>query len=412
MCTLAGLPRVVLMTTGNEPSITTWPQARIAPPWRDRGTWVQLVVQFILFGLGMSVDFGASFAEVPLWSDILRNVGYVVVFIALIVQRYSVRRGVPLTAVGLVFVGISGTGTLLLAYGVVVYEAWYISAYQRRLRVWLGLLAAGSLLSIANFVVKYPNGVETLDSWPQMGGMAVLALVSIALGWQLGLGTRKRVRDVSELAAKAELAALAERTRIAREMHDIIAHSLTAIIAQSDGGRYAARKDPKQAVTALETIGGTGREALVQMRQLLSVLREDDSRTLEVAPGLTGIPSLVASAERDGLRVDFRQDGEPRAVGESAGLAIYRIVQEGLTNILKHAGRTDALVVFEWHPADVEIRIDNAPGDGLVDSAEIDGDGRGLSGIAERARVLGGSANWGESQEYRGGFTVKARLAI
>ena len=127
---------------------------------------------------------------------------------------------------------------------------------------------------------------------------------------------------------------------------------------------------------------------------------------------MTGIPSLVASAERDGLRVDFRQDGEPRAVGESAGLAIYRIVQEGLTNILKHAGRTDALVVFEWHPADVEIRIDNAPGDGLVDSAEIDGDGRGLSGIGERARVLGGSASWGESQEYRGGFAVKARLAI
>lgn len=412
MCSLAALPRVVLMTTGNELSITTWPQARIAPPWRDRGTWVQLVVQLILFGVGMSVDFGTHFAEIPLWATVFRNVGYVLVFVALIVQRYSPRRGVPLTAVGLVLVGISGTGTLLLAYGVVAYEAWYISAYQRRYRVWLGVLAAGSLASIANFVVKYPNGVETLDSWPQMAGMSTLALVSIALGWQLGLGTRRRVRDVSELAAKAELAALAERTRIAREMHDIIAHSLTAIIAQSDGGRYAARKDPEQAVTALETIGGTGREALVQMRQLLSVLREDDSRTLEVAPGLTGIPSLVASAERDGLRVDFRQEGEPRAVGESAGLAIYRIVQEGLTNILKHAGRTDALVVFEWRANYMEIRIDNAPGEALVDSSEISGDGRGLSGIAERARVLGGSASWGESHEYRGGFTVKARLAI
>ena len=400
------------MSTGNELSITTWPQARIAPPWRDRGTWVQLVVQLILFSAGMSVDFGVQLSEVPLWSDVLRNVGYVLVFVALIVQRYSPRRGVPLTAVGLVLVGISGTGTLLLAYGVVVYEAWYISAYQRRFRLWLVLLATGSLLSIVSYVARYPNGVETLDSWPQAAGMSTLALVSIALGWQLGLGTRRRVRDVSELAAKAELAALAERTRIAREMHDIIAHSLTAIIAQSDGGRYAARKDPQQAVTALETIGGTGREALVQMRQLLSVLREDDSRTLEVAPGLTGIPSLVASAERDGLRVDFRQEGEPRAVGESAGLTIYRIVQEGLTNILKHAGRTDALVVFEWNSRDMEIRIDNAPGNGLVDTAEVDGDGRGLSGIAERARVLGGSARWGESHEYRGGFTVNARLAI
>lgn len=400
------------MTTGNELSITTWPQARISPPWRDRGTWVQLVVQLILFGAGISVDFGVNFAEDSLWSDVLRNIGYVLVFVALIVQRYSARRGIPITAVGLVLVGISGTGTMLLAYGIVVYEAWYISAYQRRFRIWLALLAGGSLASIAMFVVRYPNGVETLDAWPQMAGMSALALVSIALGWQLGLGTRRRVRDVSELAARAELAALAERTRIAREMHDIIAHSLTAIIAQSDGGRYAARKDPAQAVTALETIGGTGRGALVQMRQLLSVLREDDSRALDVAPGLTGIPSLVASAERDGLRVDFRQQGEPRAVGESAGLAIYRIVQEGLTNILKHAGRTDALVVFEWHAREMEIRIDNAPGDGLVDSAEIDGDGRGLSGIAERARVLGGSASWGESQEYRWGFTVKVRLAI
>ena len=399
-----------MMSTRTEPSITTWPQARYAPPWRDRGTWVQFVVQLILFGLGASVDFGVAVDGTDLWRDIIRNVGHVVVFGALLVQRYSSVRGIPLAAAGLVLVGISGSGAYVLPYGVAVYEAWYISAYARKFRAWLLALIGGSILSIVNFVANYPSGQTLTDSWTQVFGMVMMALVSIALGWQLGMGTRRRVRDVSELAAKAELAALAERTRIAREMHDIVAHSLTAIIAQSDGGRYAAKKDPSQASKALETIGDTGRDALVQMRQLLSVLREDDSRSLESAPGLMGIPSLISEAERDGLRVDFTQEGTPRSVRESAGLAIYRIVQESLTNVRKHAGNTEALVVFRWSQDAVEIRVDNAPGRGLVSVDGSEHSGRGLSGIKERAQVLGGHAEWGESTVYPSGFAVRAEV--
>lgn len=400
------------MSTTTEPSITTWPQARYAPAWRDRGFWVQCVVQLILFLPGGIIDFGLTVEEIDLWRHAVRNIGYVVVFAALLIQRYSPRRGIPTAALGLAVVGITGSGAFLVPYGVVVYEAWYISAYSRKYRAWLFCLVVGSVLSITNFVWTYPSGVPMSDSWRQVLGMAALALVSIALGWQLGLGTRRRVRDVSELAAKAELAALAERTRIAREMHDIVAHSLTAIIAQSDGGRYAAKKDPDLAVSTLETVGETGREALVQMRQLLSVLRDDDTRSLESAPGITGIPALIAEAERDGLRVDFEQEGTPRTVSESAGLAIYRIVQEALTNVRKHAGKTEALVVFAWSAGAVEIRIDNAPGEGLVALGDSKPQGRGLSGIKERAQVLGGRAEWGESSVYPSGFAVRAEVKV
>lgn len=350
--------------------------------------------------------------------------GYALVFVALLVQRYAPEKGIALAAGGLVAAGIGTVGTAvwasttgnasnppILAYGVVTYEAWYISAYARRRRTWLAALVCGSIATSCGYVWAYPNAADLRQNLTQTATLALLTIVTLGLGWQLGLGTRRRVEEVSELAARAELAALAERTRIAREMHDIVAHSLTAVIAQSDGGRYAARKDPGKAVEALEAIGTTGREALAQMRGLLSVLREGGARSLDSTPGLSGLPALVAGSERDGLRVEFRQSGEARPVREATGLAVYRVVQESLTNALKHAGRTEAVVALTWRGDTLGVRVDNAPGRGLVDPPAPDaGPGRGLAGIAERATVLGGTASWGESTMYPGGFSVDVEV--
>lgn len=394
-----------------------WPQARVAPPWRDRGTWVQFVVQSVFF-FGIAAMSINVVTMRPLTTTVAEYLGYAIAFVALLIQRYVTERGIALVAIGLALVLIamfvaspdSGVPPPVLAYGIVAYEAWYISAYSRRFRRWLALLVIGSIAAAVYYVLAYPNEADFRQNAAQSATAVVLSLVTIGLGWQLGLGTRRRVEEVTELAAKAELAALAERTRIAREMHDIVAHSLTVVIAQSDGGRYAARKDPHKAVEALETIGSTGREALVQMRGLLSVLREGEARSLDSTPGLSGLPALVAGSERDGLRVDFEQVGEARSVREATGLAVYRIVQESLTNVLKHAGRTEALVELAWQGETLGVTVENAPGRGLVDSDASNEPGRGLAGIAERAKVLGGAASWGESTRFPGGFAVEVEV--
>ena len=211
-----------------------------------------------------------------------------------------------------------------------------------------------------------------------------------------------------------KLAAVAERNRIAREMHDIVAHSLTAVSAQADGGRYAGKKRPELAIEALDTISATGREALAQMRQLLSVLREDETRDTGSAPGIDGVPGLVEDARRSGLDISLDIRGDARDVPATLGLTVYRTVQESLTNVLKHAGKVRTQVVLDWTvPGSLLVSVDNAPGQGLVDATSAAGGagGQGLIGLKERARVHAGSASWGASEVFPGGWRVAVKLA-
>ncbi|WP_298076135.1 sensor histidine kinase, partial [uncultured Corynebacterium sp.] len=231
--------------------------------------------------------------------------------------------------------------------------------------------------------------------------------VTVALMWLTGRYSLRRDQAVEALAARAELATVSERNRIARELHDIVAHSLTVVIAQADGGRYAGRKDPDKAIEALDTIAARGRSALTQMRELLSVLHDDapSPRSTTVTPGVAGVPDLVADAKRNGVEVQLHVTGEPRQLDEVRDLSVYRIVQESLTNVLKHAGSVPAQVRLEWEPARVTISVDNAPGD-----EQIEGSGRGLTGIRQRVAIHGGEAKWGASAVYPGGWNVTATV--
>lgn len=154
------------------------------------------------------------------------------------------------------------------------------------------------------------------------------------------------------------------------------------------------------------------------MRQLLSVLREDDYRDVGAAPGVSGVPALVADARRSGLRVSSETVGTPREISATVGLTVYRTVQECLTNVLKHAGRVETALVLDWSvPGALTIRVDNAPGTGLVDAASPAGSvggpgGQGLAGLSERARIHGGSATWGPSEVWPGGWRVTVMLAV
>lgn len=186
----------------------------------------------------------------------------------------------------------------------------------------------------------------------------------------LGALARKRREEVERAVERAELmaerqaqevrlAALGERTHIAREMHDIVAHSLGVIIAQADGGRYAAASDPDAAAKSLQTIAGVGRASLAEMRQLLSVLRSDDARDLLPAPGLDDLDELAEDYRKAGLRVRLSTTGEPVDLPDTTALTVYRVVQESLANVLKHAGRTSVDAALDWQPDRLIVTVRN-----------------------------------------------------
>ncbi|MDM7831780.1 sensor histidine kinase [Cellulomonas edaphi] len=261
---------------------------------------------------------------------------------------------------------------------------------------------------------------------------AVLALTV----WAFGLVRRSRRETLEALVDRAErleveraqqgrLATAAERARIAREMHDIVAHSLTVMIAQADGGRYAADADPAAATRALGTIAETGRAALTDMRRLLGVLRDEPSQpggaTTGGAEGLRGTPAigttspqpaaddldtLVEQVRASGVRISMVRMGTPRPLPPGVGLTVYRIAQEALTNVLKHAGpEPTTTVMVQWRPDGIALEITD---DGRGAAAGSDGLGQGLRGMAERATMFGGTVSAGPRPG--GGFRVRATI--
>ncbi|KRC91946.1 hypothetical protein ASE25_00720 [Terrabacter sp. Root85] len=218
--------------------------------------------------------------------------------------------------------------------------------------------------------------------------------------------------EQAERAAVSRADGLADRQRIAREMHDVVAHGLSVMIVQADGARFAAASDPDAATTALATIAATGRASLAEMRRLLGVLRDDTTGVPEAPqPGLADIETLVAGLTAGGRVVHLRQEGEllphDATEGDAAtGLTAYRIVQEALTNVMKHAGEdATAWVSVTVGPSRVVVEVvDDGDGGSHVDG----GVGHGLRGMAERVEVLGGSLVTGP--DPRGGYRVVATL--
>lgn len=221
----------------------------------------------------------------------------------------------------------------------------------------------------------------------------------------------ERTRELEmERDQQAQIATAAERTRIAREMHDIIAHSLSVIIAQADGGRYAALGDPEAAGRALGTISEVGRASLADMRRLLGVLRdpETDASPTQPQPLDVDLEELVEKVRSAGRHVSIVRMGTPRALPPGASLAIYRIVQEALTNALKHAGPSaQVTVLVQWLRSALSLEISD---DGRGAAASSDGKGQGLVGMRERAAIYGGSVSAGPRPG--GGFQVKALIPL
>lgn len=247
-------------------------------------------------------------------------------------------------------------------------------------------------------------------------GWAVAAAAVCVAAWALiRLRAERHHTEVVEESSAREsqaaqaLAASDERARIAREMHDVVAHTLSVVVAQADGGRFAAPTDPAAAVRTLDTISEVGRSALTEMRALLGVLRTSEGEVeLGPQPSVGDIPGLVATARDGGLDVSYVTTGTPRPLPIGAGLALYRIAQEGLTNILKHAGPVaTAFLQLKWDDDDVTLTVSD---DGRGAAAHSDGTGGGIQGMTERATVFGGTLTAGP--KAGGGFVLRARLPL
>ena len=211
----------------------------------------------------------------------------------------------------------------------------------------------------------------------------------------------------AERDQQATIAAAAERARIARELHDVVAHSLSVVIAQADGGRYAAEQDPSAATAALHTIAATAREAQAEMRRALGILGEQPGAPLQPQPGVERARHARRAHARGRARGRADRGGRrARPLAAGAGVTLYRVAQEALTNVLKHAGPgAAASVALRWEPDRVTLVVRD---DGSGAAAADDGRGRGLVGMRERVEPRGGTLSAGPHPD--GGFEVRAAI--
>ncbi|MFD7103026.1 sensor histidine kinase [Streptomyces celluloflavus] len=256
----------------------------------------------------------------------------------------------------------------------------------------------------------------------------VLFTVPFVLAWVLGDSVRTRRAYWAQLEEKAarlekeretqsRIAVAAERARIARELHDVVAHNVSVMVVQADGAAYVLDAAPDQARQALEAISGTGRQALAEMRRLLGVLRtgeKPEGGEYVPQPGVEQLADLIDQVRGAGLPVDFRVVGEPRSLPSSVELTAYRIVQEALTNTRKHGGPdVGATVRLCYKDADLDLLVED-DGRGaqheLYEDGGADGLGHGLIGMRERVGMVGGSLDAGPRPG--GGFRISAVLPL
>ena len=282
--------------------------------------------------------------------------------VALVVAAATAIQGLSTTPTE----GLTGVVALLLA-------AYAAAAYAERGSALAGLVAL--LLGVAAVS-------KDAADW-------VFAAVLACATWLAGAAVRRR----------AALARTNERAHIARDLHDIVSHRVTAMVVQAQAAAALVDADPAGARRSLAAIDESGRQALAELRDLLGVLRGSDALDRTPRPGLADLTRLVDDARTAGLPVHLRVEGEPFAVEPGLGLAAYRIAQEALTNVVRHAGAARTEVVLRYGDRELEVRVTDAG----------PGSGHGLLGMRERAAVYGGSVEAGATGE---GFTVRASLPV
>ncbi len=264
--------------------------------------------------------------------------------------------------------------------------------------------------AVAVFVAAWA-GRDVAD--PKLNGfdIAIDAIV-FAVPFVVGRVIRRREHTIAIVGrtadGRAEDAVRRERERIARELHDVIAHGITVMVVQADAARHGLPPGDEQTRNALEEIERSGRESLREMRRLLGLLREEGRESDDIAlapqPGLESLTTLVETVRQAGLRVKLRIDGKPTPLSPGVDLAAYRIVQEAFTNTLRHAGPADVTVEIGYRDQELRLRVADTGG---ANRSSRERGGNGLVGMRERARLYGGTL---EARSEPPGFVVTASL--
>ena len=358
----------------------------------------------------LAVD--VSIASVCFLLRIAIGADYLLLIVVLLMAlALALRRVSPPLALGILWVGVIFQLVMQLqpdiSNAAVIPVLFVTSRYGSPTLRWLGLASAiaGAFLAVGYvyllsfsgnvYIYRSPNTSTVIFAF-SIGLASALALFTIS--WTIGLLVRTwaLARESREAQSRAEREqALAERevgieqerTRIARDMHDVVAHSLAVVIAQADGARYARAQDPDAADAALTTISTTAREALADVRLLLGQLRHSQSEGPQ--PVLADLDRLLDQMRAAGLTIARHETGSPHALATGQQLAVYRIVQESLTNALRHGSSdTPVTIDFEWQPENLVLTITN----GLATSGPKEpGKGHGLDGMRERAILAGGT---------------------
>ena len=336
--------------------------------------------------------------------------------IAILVVPVFARRWFPFAGPAtywLLGVGISFVDPRLIPYATALFPIGMADAFLlgnlrdgRRAGLGLAIVVGGAAILVYNIP---GHSVDEL----------VLVPIEFAISWVAGFAVRERAEqaEAAELRASqaeqerdvaARIAVAEERARIARELHDIVAHAVSVMVLQVGAVRHrlpAARSEDRDALTGVEQVG---REALAEMRHLLDAMR-DDGEDLELGPqpGLDRLDALLQEVGRTGLPVRLHMDGNPLELPRGIDISAYRIVQEALTNVLKHSGASQAEVGVEYTPDQLRIEVrDNGRGA----AARNGGSGHGLIGIRERVKLYGGEMSTGSANG--GGFVLSARLPL
>lgn len=371
---------------------------------------------------GVGTAFGAHLILGPVRAALILLVTPFLTVPLVFRRRYPVRAFAVATGAG-AFQVIANV-RLSPADLAIVILLYTLAAYTvpRTSLIGLGICLLGSATAVLRWGPRSYSQISHL-TWLLIGSLMFAGPTLIS--WVIGDSVRYRrayYANLEERAARlererdtqAQMAAAAERARIARELHDVVAHNVSVMVVQADGAAYALDTEPGRAREALATIAATGRQALTEMRVLLGVLRrpgepaDDQPSRLAPVPGLDQIDELIEQTRVAGLPVLVSVEGEPARLPRGIALAAYRIIQESLTNVRKHAGPGALVTVRIRYTAEaLELVISD---DGMGAAAPSDGAGHGLTGMRERAAMYGGAVE--ARPRPGGGFQVLAKLSL
>jgi signal transduction histidine kinase len=331
------------------------------------------------------------------------------------------RRRYPLiAALGTVALTVVDLESTLITFFVFPLALYTLAAYGRSWRVLvavvvLAVLAVAYVTPTAMLDTLLTQGLSK-ESLPVLRGFLLTLgynLAPVAISVLLGLYVITRRHLITNLREKAEQlereqALLAQRAQIAREMHDVVAHNVSLMVVHAGGVEMIATQDPAAAANSARMLGDIGRQALDELRQILGVLRlggETDDRMRQ--PTLEGMTTLVEQSRMAGMEITFTTHGESRSVEEIVERTAYRVVQEALTNVHKHAGRVRTKVLLHYRPRALNVVVENA-GPQRPPPTVLPSGGHGLAGMRERITILGGTFSAGPTED--GGFRVAATI--